>query len=92
MTTRRRKIRLTGCSSMSCADYNSAYCRECSHANYTGSATIDGRKYTWDFNSRFGPLFHCKAIGKKDWLPNSRHKVWDKFQIWHNRNFKAEGK
>jgi len=57
-------------------------CKTCSHHVTFGYTIIDGREYTWDFNPRFGPLFECASIGKRDWVPNSRHKVWKAFEAW----------
>ena len=73
------------CTSLRCDNLGCDYCAKCSHAIYTGSATIDGRRYTWEHNPRLGPLFECKAIGKKDWLPNAKHAVWIRFEAWVKR-------
>lgn len=78
-------MKLKGCSSTRCNTHNGHYCPECSHANYTGETVIAGRKYTWDFNARFGPLFACKELGKKDWNPHARHEVWARFEKWHKK-------
>lgn len=83
------KLKLHSCSSTHCADHNCDYCPNCSHSVYSGSATIDGRKYEWFHNTWYGPLFACKSIGKRDWLPGERHQVWKYFQRWHYRNFKT---
>jgi len=80
-------IKLNSCTSFNCNDYNCDYCHKCSHAYYKGSATIDGRKYKWEFNPWFGPMFSCKTINKHDWLPNQRHKVWQHFDKWYNKHF-----
>jgi hypothetical protein len=81
------RIKLTACTSFRCHDYDCAYCRRCSHAIYRGQATIDGRRYTWEYNPYHGPLFACKAIGKADWYPGERHPVWQAFGRWHTRHF-----
>jgi hypothetical protein len=80
-------MKLSDCTSLACQGYDCDYCPKCSHAIYRGSATIDGRKYTWEHNPYHGPLFACAAIGKEDWLPHHRHAVWKAFSKWHDRHF-----
>ncbi len=86
------RIKLTACTSFRCHDYDCDHCRKCSHAIYQGSATIDGRRYTWEFNTYHGPLFACAAIGKADWLPGARHPVRQAFGRWHARHFVGKAK
>ena len=80
-------MRLSDCTSFNCQSFDCDYCRKCSHAIYRGSKTIQGREYEWEFNPYHGPLFACKTIGKKDWLPHNRHAVWKAFGKWHDRHF-----
>lgn len=75
------------CSSFHCTSYPCDYCRKCSHAYFNGSAVIDGRKYRWEFNPRFGPSFSSRLGGECEWVPNSRHKVWKAFEKWHSKKF-----
>jgi len=84
------KLKLYACTSFRDCEQDNDYCPNCSHAIYKGSATVNGRKYTWEHNPYHGPLFACKQIGKKEWLPNERHPVWDSFQKWYDKNFKFE--
>ena len=74
------------CTSLICGTPQD-HCRECSHAIYKGSATIDGKLYRWEHGPMFGPLF--SRAGKKEcnWRPHQRHKVWKAFEKWHDRKF-----
>jgi hypothetical protein len=78
-------MKLSDCTSTRCNNYNCDYCPRCSHAIYSGSATIDGRRYTWRHNPYHGPLFECKAIRRANWIPHARHKVWAAYARWAMR-------
>ena len=81
------RLKLHACSSFNCGDHDCDYCPNCSHACYTGTARIGGRKYEWEFNPYHGPLFACKALGKQSWLPHARHEVWKRFEKWYTIYF-----
>ena len=69
------------CSSLRCSPPH-AYCRDCSHATWRGSADVDGRRYSWEFNPRFGPDFQRRKGSPYDWVPHMRHPVWKAFERW----------
>ena len=41
------------CTSICCRG-NDSYCKDCSHALWYGSATVNGKLWHWEFNPRFG--------------------------------------
>jgi len=70
----------TICTSSHCDNLGCDYCPRCSHAIYRGSATIDRRKYEFEFEPMFGVNF--KRKNKYDWIPAQRHKAWKAFEKW----------
>jgi len=82
-------LNLHACSSFHCHEHDCDYCPNCSHAHYRGTTKIDGREYEWEFSPYHGPLFSCRALGKKDWYPHARHEVWKRFNRWYGRYFKS---
>lgn len=67
------------------------YCGECSHGRYYGNVSAGGRKWTFEFSHRFGPVFTKKDGDPKKVQPSEKHPVWDEWQKWYNAVFKNNG-
>lgn len=48
----------------------------------TGSATVNGKEYRWEFHEYLGPTFIGKRGEPLKWQPGSRHPVWTVFHQW----------
>jgi len=72
---------LSGCS-------GGDYCKKCSHSRYFGEVIVNGRRWNFEFNPWFGPLFLNSSGEPKKVQPAEKHPVWDEFQKWHDRKFK----
>lgn len=71
------------CTSLTCSNQGSGYCKKCSHAMFFGEGVSpSGRKYRWEFNPMFGPLF-VKTNGESLInQPSEKNKIWDVFAEW----------
>ena len=70
------------CSSLTCSNYASDYCKKCSHANYIQEQELDGKVYRWEFNPMFGPLFLRKDYEPMKRQPIPKSKAWDAFELY----------
>lgn len=79
-------IRPSRCTSLSaqCDPRKATACPRCSHAEYDGSATIDGRTYRWAFNPILGPQF-WGSRGRE--LTAPRAALWRAFKAWLQEHF-----
>jgi hypothetical protein len=68
------------CSSLSSCEPPQTYCIECSHATFRGQATINGKRYRWEWRPYYGVEFYRR--GEFDWTPNVKHPVWAEFEKW----------
>jgi hypothetical protein len=69
------------CTSICCRG-NDSYCKDCSHALWYGSATVNGKLWHWEFNPRFGPVFLTKDGSVKKRQSSEKHPVWKEFEKW----------
>jgi hypothetical protein len=79
------------CTSLNCTaklDINS-YCRECSHARWSGSATVNGREWRWVFSYHTGVLFLTAKKSERKRYPGERHPVWTAVDRWYRRKFRV---
>jgi hypothetical protein len=63
------------------------YCEKCSHSHYSGEVFVNGIRWNFEFNPRFGPLFVNLDGEPKKVQPGENHKVWDEFGKWLDNKF-----
>jgi len=61
--------------------------RICSFTTATGSGTVRGKTYHWDFSEMFGPLF-TTTKGEPMRTQPKGGPAWEAFEAWH-REYKA---
>ena len=72
------------CTSLNCTSFPCGYCSKCSHSIFLGEGTdINGKKWKWEFNRMFGPIFLRKDDEPLKNQPISEnHPVWEVFEKW----------
>lgn len=76
------------CTSLRCNPPHT-HCADCSHAEYHGSAMVNGTRIYWHHMPLFGPVFtKRRRDDDPQWIPHARHQVWKHFEKWHDRKFK----
>jgi hypothetical protein len=63
------------------------YCKDCSHGVYLGEVFVNGKKWKFEFNRWFGPLFLRKDGEPRVRQPDTRNPVWSEFEKWHDAKF-----
>ncbi|MEY5061066.1 MAG: hypothetical protein RIS45_987 [Planctomycetota bacterium] len=59
----------------------------CTFIDATGSATVRGKKWRWEFHHFLGPTF-VRANGEPlTKQPGERHPVWEAFYDWYEAKF-----
>lgn len=61
-----------------------------SFSDTSGSGSVNGRKYQWDFDSYLGPLFLKKNGDPLEIQPREHHPVWPVFYRWLKK-YNAKG-
>ena len=56
--------------------------RICTFTTATGSGTVNGKTYYWDFSEQFGPLFTTKK-GEPCRTQPKGGAAWRAFEKWH---------
>ena len=71
------------CTSLGCSSFGSDHCTECSHARFFGEGTDEtGKRWRWEFNPWFGPLFLRKDGEPFVNQPGEDSKAWDVVDKW----------
>jgi len=72
------------CNSINCnGNLDKDYCiKGCSHAQWVDILVVNGKKYPFEFNQRFGPVFLRKDGEPKVNQPSEKHPVWAEFEKW----------
>jgi len=79
-------MKLEGCTSISCNNFNCDYCKRCSHAVYFGFGKDEfGKVWRWTFNSMFGPMFKDKKGDDILCQPEANSPAWVLFELWQYR-------
>ena len=50
-----------------------------------GEATVNGRKWRWDYTNWGGPIFLNKDGSDRKRTPSERHPVWNAFARWEKK-------
>lgn len=50
-----------------------------------GEATVNGRKWRWDYTNWGGPIFLNKDGTDRKRLPGEKHPVWKAFEKWERK-------
>ncbi len=61
---------------------NSKVCLD--FADGEGSAIVNGRRWSWEFHERGGPLF-LRKDGRERKCQNPNKAVWKAFERWHRK-------
>lgn len=74
------------CNSVNCSDnLDKDYCTNgCSHALWMDTLIVNGKKWLFEYNPRFGPVFLRKDGEHKVHQPGEKHPVWKEFEKWEN--------
>lgn len=72
------------CNSINCnGNLDKDYCiKGCSHAQWVDILVVNGKKWTFEYNKRFGPTFLTKEGSPRAHQPNEGHPVWKAFKKW----------
>ena len=72
------------CTSLSCMDFGSSYCSQCSHGMFYGQGKDEnGKMWLWEFSAYHGPTFLRKdkePLKFQPWQENN--PAWIPFGRW----------
>ena len=75
------------CTSSICHPPNN-HCKECSHAIFTGTLHVNGKRWPFEFRPVYGVTFMKTTGDPKKVQPSETHPVWEEWQEWQDAKFK----